>query len=185
MVERLSHLVQGILVVSDSALAGLEPMVRRTLADADPNLVVTSIRTLQQQIDRSFAREWAVAGLAGLFGIVSLVLAAVGVYGVTAYMVAQRTNEIGIRMALGADRVRVIGLVLRQAFRRVAVGLVLGLPLAVGAARLLAAQLQGVSPWDPLSLAVAAASLAGCALAAALIPARRAAAVPPMTALRR
>ena len=185
MVERLSHLVQGILVVSDAAPAGLEPMVRRTLADADPNLVVTSVRTLQQQIDRSFARERAVASLAGLLGIVSLVLAAVGVYAVIAYMVAQRTNEIGIRMALGADRARVIGLVLRQAFQRVAVGLVIGLPLAVGAARLMTAQLHGVSPWDPVSLAVAAASLAGCALVAALIPASRAAAILPMTALRR
>ncbi len=185
MVERLSHFVHGILVVSDSPPGVVEPMVRRTLADADPNLVVTSIRTLQQQIDRSFARERAVASLAGLLGIVSLVLAAVGVYAVIAYMVAQRTNEIGIRMALGAGRVRVIGLVLRQAFQRVAVGLVVGLPLAVGAARLMAAQLHGVSSWDPFSLAVAAASLVGCALVAALIPASRAAAVLPMTALRR
>ena len=112
-------------------------------------------------------------------------LAAVGVYGVTAYVVAQRTNEIGIRMALGADRVRVVELVLRQAFRRVAVGLVLGLPLAVAAGRLMAAQLHGVSSWDPFSLALAAASLVGCALAAALIPASRAAAILPMTALRR
>ncbi len=185
MVERLSHLVQGILVVSDSALGGLEPMVRTALTSVDPNLVVTSIRTLQQQIDRSLARERAVASLAGLFGIVSLVLAAVGVYGVTAYMVEQRTNEIGIRMALGASRVRVIALVLRQAFRRVAIGLVLGLPLAVGAARSMASQLHGVSPWDPFSLAVAAASLAGCALAAAFIPASRAAGILPMTALQR
>ena len=184
MVERLSHLVRGILVVTDAAPGGLEPMVRRTLAEADPNLAITSVRTLQQQIDRSFARQRAVASLAGLFGIVSLVLAAVGVYGVTAYMVAQQTNEIGIRMALGADRVKVIELVLRQAFQRVVVGLVLGLPLAVGAARLMATQLHGVSSWDPVSLIVAAGSVAGCALVAAMIPAGRAAAISPMKGLQ-
>jgi ABC-type antimicrobial peptide transport system permease subunit len=183
MVERLSHFVQGIVVVTDSAPGEIEPMLRRTLAEADPDLTIISVRTLQQQIERSSDREQAVASLAGLFALVSLLLAAVGVYGVTAYMVAQQANEIGIRMALGADRVRVIGMVLRQAFRRVAVGLVLGLPLAVAAIRLMANQLYGVSFWDPLSLAVAAAALATCALAAALIPAGRAAAILPMRSL--
>ena len=182
MVERLSHFVQGILVVTDSAPGEIEPMLRRTLAEADPNLTIISVRTLQQQIERSSDRERAVASLAGLFALVSLLLAAVGVYGVTAYMVAQQANEIGIRMALGADRVGVIGMVLRQAFRRVAVGLVLGLPLAVGTVRLMASQLYGVSFWDPLSLAVAAGALATCALVAALIPARRAAATLPRVA---
>ena len=124
------------------------------------------------------------AGLAGLFGIVALLLAAVGLYGVTAYSVAQRTNEIGIRMALGADRGRVVDLVLRAAFRRVGVGLILGLPLAIGAGRLLAAQLYGVSFWDPVALGVAAGSLATCALVAALIPAARAASISPIRALR-
>src|SRR5204863_549155 len=99
-----------------------------------------------------FDQERAVASLAGLFGIVALLLAAVGLYGVTAYTVAQRTNEIGIRMALGADRGRVVDLVLRTAFRRVAAGLILGVPLAVGAGKLLAAQLYGVSFWDPVAL---------------------------------
>ena len=94
------------------------------------------------------------ASLAGLFGIVALVLAAIGLYGVTAYAVAQRTNEIGIRMALGADRGNVVGMVLRGAFRRVGFGLVLGLPLAVGAGYLLSAQLYGVPFWDPLALGV-------------------------------
>ena len=184
MVERLSHLVQGMLVVADSPLGSLEPMVRRTLADADPNLAITSVGTLRQQVDRSFSRERAVASLAGLFGIVSLVLAAVGVYGVTAWMVAQRTKEIGIRMALGANRAKVIALVLRQAFQRLAMGLVLGLPLAVVAARFMASRLHGVSFWDPFSLAVAAGSVAGCALVAAMIPAGRAAGLAPMRGLQ-
>jgi ABC-type antimicrobial peptide transport system permease subunit len=139
---------------------------------------------MQQQVELSFDQERAVASLAGLFGIVALVLAAVGLYGVTAYSVAQRTNEIGIRMALGADRVKVVDLVLRSAFKRVAAGLILGLPLAVGAGRLIAAQLYGVSFWDPLALAIAAGSLAACAFIAAVIPAGRAASISPMSALR-
>jgi len=98
--------------------------------------------------------------------------------------VAQRTNEIGIRMALGATRARVVDLVLRSAFARVAAGLVLGLPLAVGAGRLISAQLYGVSYWDPVALSVAAGSLGTCALVAAMIPAARAAGLSPMRALR-
>jgi ABC-type antimicrobial peptide transport system permease subunit len=98
--------------------------------------------------------------------------------------VAQRTNEIGIRMALGADQTNVVQLVLRGAFKRVLIGLALGLPLAVGAGRLISAQLYGVSFWDPLALAVAASSLTICAFVAALIPATRAASISPMTALR-
>ena len=183
MVERLSHFVQRIVVVTDSAPGEIEPILRRTLAEADPNLTIISVRTMEQQIELSSDREQAVASLAGLFAIVSLLLAAVGVYGVTAFMVAQQAIEIGIRMALGADRVEVIRMVLRQAFRRVAVGLVLGLPLAAGAVRLMAGQLYGLSFRDPLSLAVAAGALAGCALVAAIIPAGRAAAVMPMRSL--
>ena len=184
LIERLSHFIQGIMLVSDSPPGALEPLLRRTLAEADPNLTITSVRTMQQQVDLSFDRERAVASLAELFGIVALVLAAVGVYGVMAYMVAQQTNEIGIRMALGADRATVIHLVLRRAFQRVAAGLVVGLPLAVGAARLMAAQLYGVLFWDPVALTVAAGSLAACAFFAAIIPAGRAAAISPISALR-
>jgi len=112
------------------------------------------------------------------------VLAAVGLYGVTAYTVAQRTNEIGIRMALGADRGKVVELVLRGAFRRVLVGLIIGLPLAVGAGRLISAQLYDVPFWDPLALGIAAGALAVCAFFAAMIPAGRAASISPMKALR-
>jgi ABC-type antimicrobial peptide transport system permease subunit len=139
---------------------------------------------MQQQIDYSFEQERSVAGLAGLFGVVALLLAAVGLYGVTAYTVAQRTQEIGIRMALGADRANVVQLVLRGAGKRVLLGLVLGVPLAIGAGRLISAQLYGVSHWDPLALIVAAGALAISAFVAAMIPASRAASISPMTALR-
>ena len=183
-IETQSHFVRGLLLVSDVPAGTLEPLVKRALAEADPNLTVTSVRSLQQQIDRSFDEERAVASLAGLFGLVALVLAAIGLYGVTAYNVAQRTNEIGIRMALGAGRGNVVGMVLQGAFRRVLIGLVLGMPLAVGAGYLLSAQLYGVRFWDPLALGLGAAALAVCAFFAALIPARRAASVSPIEALR-
>ncbi len=182
--ELQSHFIGGIMLVTGTPPGALEPLLTRTLAEVDPNLTITGVRTMQQQIDLSFDRERAVASLAGLFGIVALLLAAVGLYGVTAYTVAQRTNEIGIRMALGADRAQVFQLVLRGAFRRVVVGLILGLPLAVGAGRLISAQLYGVSSWDPLALAVAASALAICAFFAAMIPASRAASIAPMRALR-
>ncbi len=183
-VEVQSHFIGGMMLTTHMAPGVLEPLITNTLAEIDPNLTITSVRTMQQQVDLSFDQERAVASLAGLFGIVALLLAAIGLYGVTAYIVAQRTNEIGIRMALGADRIHVVDLVLRGAFRRVVVGLMLGLPLAVGAGRLLAAQLYGVSYWDPLALAIAAGALAVCALIAALIPASRAASISPMRALR-
>ena len=183
-IEFQSHFVRGLLLVTNTPTGTLEPLVKRALAEADPNLTVTTIRTLGQQVERSFDQQRAVASLAGLFGIVALVLAAIGLYGVTAYSVARRTNEIGLRMALGADRRNVIGIVLRGAFRRVAAGLVLGLPLAVGAGYLLSAQLYGVKFWDPTALAVAAVSLAAAAFIASIVPAARAAGIAPMNALR-
>jgi predicted permease len=182
--ELRSHYLEGILLISKTPTGTLEPLVTRALADFDPNMTVTSIRTMQEQIDLSFDQERAVASLAGLFGVVALVLAAIGLYGVTAYSVAQRTNEIGIRMVLGADRIKVFKLVLRGAFQRVLVGLVLGLPLAVGAGRLISAQLYGVSSWDPFALTLAAVALAACSFVAAIIPANRAASIQPMNALR-
>jgi hypothetical protein len=183
-VELRSHFIGGIMLVTGAPPGVLEPLLTRTLAEVDPNLTITSVRTMQQQIALSFDQERAVASLAGLFGIIALLLAAVGVYGVTAYTVAQRTNEIGIRMALGADPAKVVQLVLRGAFKRVMIGLVLGLPLAIGAGRLISAQLYGVTSWDPFALTVAASALALCAFFATIIPASRAASISPMTALR-
>jgi predicted permease len=182
--ELRSHFIGGIMLVTGTPPGALEPILTKTLADVDPNLTLTSVRTMQQQIELSFAQERAVASLAGLFGIVALLLAAVGLYGVTAYTVAQRTNEIGIRMALGADRGKVVQLVLHGAFKRAVMGLILGLPLAIGAGRLISAQLYGVSSWDPLALTVAAVALSICAFFAAVIPATRAASISPVTALR-
>ena len=151
-VEYQSHFISGLMLVTKQGPGALEPLVTKAMADVDPNLTFMSARTLEQQIALTFDQDRAVASLAGLFGAVSLVLAAIGLYGVTAYSVTQRTNEIGIRMALGADTTNVVRLVLRGAFSRVGIGLLLGLPLAVGAGRLLAAQLYGVSFWDPLAL---------------------------------
>jgi len=183
-IELHSHFIGGIMLVTNTTTGALEPLLRRTFAELDPNLTIVSVRTMAHQVAISFDQERAVASLAGLFGIVALLLAAVGVYGVTAYTVARRTNEIGIRMALGADRGKVVQLVLHGAFKRVMVGLALGLPLAIGAGRLISAQLYGVSSWDPFALTLAAGALALCAFIATLIPAFRAAAISPMDALR-
>jgi ABC-type antimicrobial peptide transport system permease subunit len=161
----------GLMLVMNISAGKLEPILTRVLTCADPNLTINSVRTMEQQVQLTFDQERVVASLAGLFGIVALLLAAVGLYGVTSYTVAQRTNEIGIRMALGADRTKVVRYILGGALIRVAVGLAVGLPLAIGAGRLISSQLYEVSFWDPLALALASSALAVCAVAAAMIPA--------------
>jgi predicted permease len=182
--ELRTHFINGIMLVTNASPGVVEPLLTRTLAEIDPNLTIISVRTMQQQVYLTFSEERSVAVLAGLFGIAALLLAAVGLYGVTAYTVAQRTQEIGIRMALGADRVNVVRMVLAGASRRVLAGLILGVPLAIGAGRLISAKLYGVSSWDPMALGIAAAALAISAFFAAVIPARRAASISPMKALR-
>ena len=183
-IELQSHFIGGIMLLTDVAPGILEPKLTQALSAADPNLTINSVRTLQDQVALTFDQERAVTSLASLFGAMALLLAAIGLYGVTAYTVAQRTTEIGIRMAIGASRLQVIQMVLRESFRRVVFGLILGLPLAVGCGRLIASQLYGVSFWDPLALLTAAAALAICAFTAAMIPAQRAASISPMNALR-
>jgi predicted permease len=184
MVDSRSHFIGAALVRSRLNPGALEPLLRKAFAEADPNLTVVSVRPMTEEIAQAFDQQRAVASLAGLFSIVALVLAAVGLYGITAYGVAQRTGEIGIRMALGASRSDVLGLVLRGSFRTVLLGLALGIPLAIGAGRLIAAQLYGVAGSDPLALCVAIAGLAACAFVAAIIPALRAAGLDPVGALR-
>jgi predicted permease len=183
-VELRSHYISGIMLKTNIPPGVLEPVVTKLLADLDPNLTITSVRTMRQQIAMRFDQDRAVASLAGLFGIVALVLGGVGLYGVTAYAVVQRKNEIGIRMALGADRAKVVALVLRGTSWRVLTGLLLGVPLAIGAGRLIGSQLYGVVSWDPIALGVAAVALAISSIIAAIIPATRAASISPVDALK-
>jgi predicted permease len=183
-VERASHFIGGILLVTGVPPGRLEGPITQALSEVDPNLAITSVRTMQEQVALTFDQERAVASLAGLFGTIALLLAAVGLYGVTAYMVAQRTREIGIRMALGAKRAKVAQLILGWVSRRVFAGLLLGLPLAIGAGRLISSQLYGISSWDPMALMIAASALAMSAFAAGILPSTRAASISPMEALR-
>jgi len=182
--EDRSHFINGALLLSHIDIGQLEPQIRRVFSEVDPNLTITIIQTLQQQVASNFDQQRAVTQLTGLFGIVALLLAAVGLYGITAYTVARRTSEIGVRMALGANRMNVTRLVLRGAFTQVALGLLIGVPASVGAGRFISSQLYRVRTWDPLALSVAILSLAFCALLATVIPARRAASIDPMRALR-
>ncbi len=183
-IENRSHFIGGALLVARGQPGALEPLIRKAIAESDPGLTINNVRTMQLQIDMNFDQERAVATLAGLFGVVALLLAAVGLYGVTAYSVAQRTGEIGVRMALGAGRASVVQLVLRGAFKTVLLGLLLGIPLSIGAGQLLSSQLYGVVTWDPVALSIAIGALGVCSFVAALIPAARAASIDPMHALR-
>jgi ABC-type antimicrobial peptide transport system permease subunit len=158
--------------------------VKKALAEVNPSLVMYDARPYSRVIQETFDQQNMIASLTWLFGAVGLVLAAVGLYGVTAYGVEQRRSEIGVRMALGADRGSVVAMVLRGAFWQVGIGLGIGIPAAIGAGYLMASQLFGVTPWNPLLLAGATVFLGLAALIAAVIPARRAANIDPIQALR-
>jgi putative ABC transport system permease protein len=182
--EIFSHYLYNIVIWAPGNPPGMEERVRKALASIDPNLVLYGVDPYSSVVSADFQQENMIATLTTLFGVLGLLLAAVGLYGVMAYMVEQRTSEIGVRMALGADRGSVVKMVLRGAFSQVGIGLALGIPAAIGAGRLMTDQLFGVKPWDPVMLSVATLLLALAALLAAVIPARRAAGVEPMVALR-
>ena len=182
--EIWSHYLYNIVLWAPGNQPGIEGSVRKALASVDPDLVLYGVDPYSKVLSADFQREGMIATLTTLFGALGLTLAAVGLYGVLAYMVERRTSEIGLRMALGADRGRVIGMVLGGAFWQVGVGLALGIPAAIGAGKLMAAQLFGVEPWDPVMLSLATVLLGLAALLASVIPAWRAAGVEPMTALR-
>jgi predicted permease len=164
--------------------ASLEPQVRRTLANINSNFTVLDFKSLDYQVAGNFIQERLISRLTSLFGLLALVLASVGLYGITSYSVARRTSEIGLRMALGANRANVLALVLRGASWQVGLGLAIGVPAALLAGHLMATQLYGVKTYDPLTLAGAVLVLAAFAAIASFIPARRAASVEPMNALR-
>jgi ABC-type antimicrobial peptide transport system permease subunit len=183
-VDHRSHYISGAVLQLRGSAMGIEPLIRKAFGDVDPNLTLINVQPMQQQVDSDFDQQRAVAQMTGLFGMLALVLAAVGLYGVTAYTVERRTSEIGVRMALGANRSHVVRLVLRGAFRQVLIGLIIGIPISIACGHLIAAQLYQVKSWDPLVLAGSIAALGFCALVASVIPAQRAASINPVEALR-
>jgi predicted permease len=182
--EIWSHYLYNIVIWAPGNPPGMEERVRKALASIDPDLVLYSVDPYGKVVNADFQQENMIATLTMLFGALGLVLAGVGLYGVMAYTVEQRTSEIGVRMALGSDRRAVVWMVLRGAFLQVGIGLALGILAALGAGRLMTKELFGVDPWDPVWLAVATLLLCVAGLAASAIPATRAASVEPMLALR-
>jgi putative ABC transport system permease protein len=182
--ELWSQNLYNIVIWAPGHPANILTQVKKPLAEVDPNLVIYDVQPYSKVIQGTFDQQNMIANLTWLFGAVGLVLAAVGLYGVTAYGVEQRRSEIGVRMAVGADRGAVVAMVLREAFWQVGIGLGIGIPAAIGAGYLMASQLFGVAPWNPLLLAGTTVLLGSAALIAALIPARRAASTDPMQALR-
>src|SRR4051794_10895625 len=182
--EIWSHYLYNIVLWTSGKPPDMEDRVRKALAGVDPNLVLYGVDPYSKVVSGDFQQQRLIATLTTLFGVLGLVLAAVGLFGVLAYMVERRTGEIGVRMALGADRGRVVGMVLAGAFWQVSVGLGIGIPAAIGAGKLMTVQLFGVQPWDPVMLTIATLLLGLGALVASVIPAWRAACVEPMSALR-
>jgi predicted permease len=182
--EKWSHYLYNIVIWAPGDPPGMEVKVRKAIASVDPTLVVDDVVPYGRVVSNDFHQQNMIATLTSLFGLLGLVLAAVGLYGVMAYTVEQRTNEIGLRMALGADRGHVIAMVLRGALWQIGIGLGLGIPLAILAGKLMKDQLYGVQPWDPVMLAGSTVMLALAALVASVAPVHRAANVEPMVALR-
>jgi ABC-type antimicrobial peptide transport system permease subunit len=182
--EENSHYIHkiGFRVAGEPMQYG--PPIRSALTSIDPNLVAIDMQSFSEQVTRMYGQERLTARLTELFGLMALLLVSIGIYGVTAYQVARRTSEIGILMALGADRQMVIRMVLRGALAQIGGGLAIGLPLAIVAGRVLASQLYEVGKFDPAVLLGAVLILTVCAVIGGFLPARRAASVEPVQALR-
>ena len=179
-----SHFMHDIVIVTSPGASLSIDHVRQAMASVDPNLPVVAMNTLGEKVASQFTQQRLIARLTSFFGILSLVLASIGLYGVTAYNAESRTNEIGVRMALGATRGDVVAMVLRGACGLIICGLLIGLPLSLAAGRFLGHQLYGMSPYDPEVITVAILALGFSALIASLIPAFRASSIAPMEALR-
>jgi predicted permease len=184
-IEKDQSMYAGALVIQTSRpVPGFEKIVADTLAKINPNLTIVKFQTFQQQIDDRFIEERLIARLTSLFGGLALLLAAIGLYGVTSYTVIRRTPEIGIRMALGAQRSRVIGMVMRGAMLQALIGLAIGIPIAIFCVRYVKSQLYDINSVNPTVMAGAVGVLALAACIAGAIPARRAASINPVQALR-
>jgi predicted permease len=164
--------------------AAVPSQIRQAFAEIDPNLPVSDVTTLRQLVNDSVLNQRLVAQLSTIFAALAAFLACIGIYGVMSYGVAQRTNELGVRMALGADRRALLWMVLREALGLVAIGVAAGLALALAAGRLVESALFGMRPFDPVAIAVATVSMTAVALAAGYLPARRATRIDPLAALR-
>jgi ABC-type antimicrobial peptide transport system permease subunit len=173
-----------IAVRTAGDVSGVAASVRNSVRGVEPNLPIRLTTTLVDEIGDSFVSERAIAQLSSFFAALALVLSAIGLYGTISFAVARRTSEIGIRLALGAERVGVLGMVMRDAMTLVAAGSVVGLPLAFVAGRVLKSMLYGLSGFDVVSAVVAVVVLALVAAFAGYLPARRAANLDPMVALR-
>jgi putative ABC transport system permease protein len=152
--------------------------------ELDSQAYVDNVATMEELVSNSLSRPRLYAVLLGVFAGVALTLTAIGIYGVMAYAVAQRTREIGIRMALGADRSQVLGLVLRQSSAVTVIGVIAGLAASAAATRYLQGMLFGLTPLDPSTFLFVAVAFAGLATLASFVPARRATQVDPLIALR-
>ena len=183
--EKDQSMYAGALVIQTARpIPGFEKIVGDSLASINPNLTIVKFQTFQQQIDDRFIEERLIARLTSLFGLLALLLAAIGLYGVTSYTVVRRTPEIGIRMALGAQRIRVIGMVMRGAMLQALIGLAIGIPVAIFCVRYVKSQLYEITSVNTSVMAGAIGVLALAACIAGIIPARRAASINPVQALR-
>ncbi|HVO81921.1 MAG TPA: ABC transporter permease [Terriglobales bacterium] len=182
--EDRSHYMGAIELRTQGPISGLEAQLRRALAGVHPDLTLIDFTSFAAQVDGNFTQPAMIAKLTSLFGLVALLLASIGLYGVTAYSVERRTSEIGIRMALGAGPVNVLKLVLSGALWQIGLALLIGIPVTIAAGYAMAAQLFGVRPYDPRILLTTTMVLSLAALIAAVVPARRAATIDPMQALR-
>ena len=182
--EAFNHYAGNVIVHYRGDPAAVSDALRQTLKSINPDIPILSMRSYQDELSENFLQEELVVRLTSLFGMLALVLASIGLYGVTAYAVARRTSEIGIRMALGASRGSVLKMIIENALTQAGIGLAIGLPLAYFGGSLVRHSLYQTSAFQPVVLLVVIALLLVSATAAALIPARRAASIDPMKALR-
>jgi predicted permease len=182
--EQFAHFSSNIVVRYDGDAAVATAAVRRVLQQVNPDIPIRYLGTYDEQVSSYFTRQQLVVRLTAIFGALALILASIGLYGVTAYGVARRIPEIGLRMALGADRASVVRLILRGAATQIGIGLLIGIPTALVAGRLLQSQLYQANGYDFRTIFAACAALMLSALAASALPARRASSVEPMQALR-